>query len=68
MLFQIQIVHCYYTLNLIAYLHKYMICINHLFKVHYLLLHTFLHTLNSCRIIIPSAYEWVSKECKCSGN
>ena len=24
--------------------------------------------MNTCHIIIPSAYEWVSKECKCSGN
>ena len=54
--------------NTIAYLHKYVIYINHLFKVYYLSLHTFLHTINSCHIIIPSAYEWVSKECKCSGN
>ena len=54
--------------NTIAYLHKYMIYINHLFKAYYLSLHTFLRTINSCRIIIPSAYEWVSKECKCSGN
>ena len=50
--------------NKIAYLHKYMIHINHLFKVYYLSL----RTINSCHIIIPSACEWVSKECKCSGN
>ena len=54
--------------NVITYLHKYMRHINHLFKVYYLSLHTFLHTVNSCHIIIPSAYEQVSKECKCSGN
>ena len=54
--------------SIIAYLHKYMIHINYLFKVYYLSLLTFLHTINSCRIIIPSAYERVSKECKCSGN
>ena len=54
--------------NIIAYLHKYMIYINHLFRMHYLLLHTFLHTINCCCVIIPSAYERVSKECKCSGN
>ena len=68
MLFQIQIIHCYYTLKYNCLLHKYMIHINHLFKIHYLSLHTFLHTINCCGIIIPSAYEWVSKECKCSGN
>ena len=45
-----------------------MIHINHLFKIHYLSLHTFLHIINCCHIIIPSAYEQVSKECKCSGN
>ena len=50
--------------NIIAYLHKYMIHINHLFKVYYLSL----HTIDSCLVIIPSAYERVSKECKCSGN
>ena len=54
--------------NAIAYLHKYMIHIIHLSKVYYLSLHTFLHTMNSCHIIISSAYELVSKECKCSGN
>ena len=70
MLFQIQIVHCYYTLKYNYLLHKYMIHINHLFKIHYLSLHTFLHThtISCCHIIIPSAYERVSKECKCSGN
>ena len=67
MLFQIQIVHSYYTLKDNYLLHKYMIHINHLLKRH-LSLHTFLYTLNYCRIIIPSAYEWVSNECKCSGN
>ena len=64
MLFQIQVVHK----NVIMYLHKYMININHLFKVYYLSLHTFLHAINSCHTIIPSTYEWVNKECKCSGN
>ena len=54
--------------NTIAYLHEHMIYINHLFKVYYLSLHTFLHTINSCHIIIASAYERISKECKCSGN
>ena len=49
--------------NKIAYLHKYMIHINHLFKVYYLQ-----YIVNLCYIIIPSAYEQVSKECKCSGN
>ena len=49
--------------NTIAYLHEYMIHINHLFKVYYLQ-----YIVNLCYIIIPSAYEWVSKECKCSGN
>ena len=67
MLFQIQIVHCYYRLKyncLFTQIHD----THHLFKIHYLLLHTFLHTINCCCIIIPSAYERVSKECKCSGN
>ena len=45
-----------------------MIHINHLLKIHYLSLHTYLHTINCCLIIIPSAYERASKECKCSGN
>ena len=49
--------------NTIAYLHKYMMHINHLFKVYYLQ-----YIVNICHIIIPSAYERVSKECKCSGN
>ena len=49
--------------NMIAYLHKYIIHIIHLFKVYYLQ-----YIVNLCYIIIPSAYEWVSKECKCSGN
>ena len=49
--------------NTIAYLHKYMIHINHLFKVYYLQ-----YIMNLYYIIIPSAYEWVSNECKCSGN
>ena len=49
--------------NMITYLHKYMIHIIHLFKVYYLQ-----YIVNLCYIIIPSAYEWVSKECKCSGN
>ena len=49
--------------NTIAYLHKYIIHIIHLFKVYYLQ-----YIVNLCYIIIPSAYEWVSKECKCSGN
>ena len=52
-----------YIKNTIAYLHKYMIHINHLFKVYYLQ-----YIMNICYIIRPSAYEWVSKECKCSGN
>ena len=68
MLFQIQIVHYYYTLKYNYLLDKYMIHLNHLFRIHYLSLHTFLHTINCCCIIIPSAYERVSKECKCSGN
>ena len=49
--------------NAIAYLHKYMIHIIHLFKVYYLQ-----YIVNPCYIIIHSTYEWVSKECKCSGN
>ena len=49
--------------NMSAYLHKYIIHIIHLFKVYYLL-----YIVNLCYIIIPSAYERVSKECKCSGN
>ena len=49
--------------NTIAYLHKYMIHINRVFKVYYLQ-----YIVNLCCIIIPSAYEWVSKECKCSRN
>ena len=49
--------------NTIAYLQKNMMHINHLFKVHYLQ-----YIVNICHIIIPSAYEQVSKECKCSGN
>ena len=49
--------------NTITYLHKYMIHIIHLFKVYYLQ-----YIVNLCYIIIPSAYERVSKECKCSGN
>ena len=27
-----------------------------------------IYTINSCHITIPCAYEWVSNECKCSGN
>ena len=68
MLFQIQIIHCYYTLKYDSSLHTYMLHINHLFKIPYLSLHIFLHTINCCCIIIPSTYEWVSKECKYSGN
>ena len=49
--------------NTIAYLHKYMIHINQVFKVYYLQ-----YIVNLCYIIIPSAYEQVSRECKCSGN
>ena len=49
--------------NTIAYVHKYMIHINWVFKVYYLQ-----YIVNLCYIIIPSAYEWVNKECKCSGN
>ena len=49
--------------NTIAYLHKYTIHINRVFKVYYLQ-----YVVNLCYIITPSAYEWVSKECKCSGN
>ena len=49
--------------SMIAYLHKYMIHINRVFKVYYLQ-----YIVNLCYIIIPSAYERVSKECKCSGN
>ena len=49
--------------NMITYLHKYIIHIIHLFKVYYLQ-----YIVNLYYIIIPSAYEWVSKECKCSGN
>ena len=49
--------------NTITYLHKYMIPIIHLFKVYYLQ-----YIVNLCYVIIPSAYEWVSKECKCSRN
>ena len=49
--------------NAIAYLQKNMMHINNLFKVYYLQ-----YIVNICHIIIPSAYEWVSKECKCSGN
>ena len=44
--------------NMIAYLHKYMIHINHLFKVYYLQ-----YIVNLCYIIIPFAYDLVSKEC-----
>ena len=43
--------------NTIAYLHKYMIHINQVFKVYYLQ-----YIMNLCYIIIPSAYEWVSRE------
>ena len=49
--------------NMSAYLHKYILHIIHLFKVYYLQ-----YIVNLCYIIIPSAYERVSKECKCSGN
>ena len=52
-----------YKKNTIAYLHKYMIHINHLFKVYYLQ-----YIMNLYYIIIPSAYERVSNECKCSRN
>ena len=52
-----------YIKNTIVYLHKYMLHINHLFKVYYLQ-----YIVNLCYIIIPSAYERVSKECKCSRN
>ena len=52
-----------YIKNTIAYLHKYTIHINQVFKVYYLQ-----YIVNLCYIIIPSAYERVSKECKCSGN
>ena len=47
----------------ITYLTKYIIHIIHLFKVYYLQ-----YIMNLYYIIIPSAYERVSKECKCSGN
>ena len=49
--------------NTIAYLQKNMMHINHLFKVYYLQ-----YIMNICHIIITSAYEQISKECKCSGN
>ena len=49
--------------NTITYLQKYVVHINHLFKVYYLQ-----YIVNLYYIIIPSAYEWVSKEYKCSGN
>ena len=49
--------------NTMAYLHKCMIHINQVFKVYYLQ-----YIVNLCYIIMPSAYEWVSRECKCSGN
>ena len=42
---------------------RYTIHINRVFKVYYLQ-----YIVNLCYIIIPSAYEWVSKECKCSRN
>ena len=46
-----------------AYLHKYIVHIIRLFKTYYLQ-----NIVNLCYIIIPSTYERVSKECKCSGN
>ena len=49
--------------NTIAYLHEYTIRINRVFKVYYLQ-----YIANLCYIIMPSAYERVSRECKCSGN
>ena len=52
-----------YIKNTIAYLHKYTIHINRVFKVYYLQ-----YIVNLCYIIIPSAYKRVSRECKCSGN
>ena len=36
--------------------------------IHYPSLCTFLCTVSYYHITIPCAYEWVSKECKCSGN
>ena len=27
-----------------------------------------MYVIDSCHITIPCAYEWVSNECKCSGN
>ena len=59
----VSMINCSYIKNTIAYLHKYMIHTNQVFKVYYLQ-----YIVNLCYIIIPSAYEWVSKECKCSGN
>ena len=26
------------------------------------------YIINSCHVTIPCVYEWVSNECKCSGN
>ena len=49
--------------NTMAYLHKCTIHINQVFKVYYLQ-----YIVNLCYIIMPSAYERVSRECKCSGN
>ena len=48
---------------MITYLHKYIKHIIHLFRVYYLQ-----YIMNLYYIIIPSAYERVSNECKCSGN
>ena len=52
-----------YIKNTIAYLDKCTIHINWVIKVYFLQ-----YIVNLCYIIIPSAYEWVSRECKCSGN
>ena len=52
-----------YIKNTITYLHKCTIHINQVFKVYCLQ-----YIVNLCCIIIPSAYELVSRECKCSGN
>ena len=52
-----------YIKNTITHLHKCMIHVDPVFKVYYLQ-----YIMNLCYIIIPSAYEQVSRECKCSRN
>ena len=56
----VSMINCSYIKNnTMAYLHKCTIHINQVFKVYYLQ-----YIVNLCYIIMPSAYEQVSRECK----